>query len=759
MGGGAAGRARPWGRVVTERVVLVTAVGGGGVGEQLIKALRLAPRPYRIIGADVEARSLGLQEVDVPVLLPLASAPEYVETLHSVCARLGVQAIYPGSEPELVVLSAARARLAAAGIILFANSAEVIATGLDKARTAAFLTDHGFHPPRAVVVTSRDELAAVSFLPAVLKPNTSSGGSANVFVAQTQAELYLFGGYLLDSFTSCLAQEYVGDAESEYTVGVLSDLDGNLLHSIAVRRNILPAFSSRSKVKNRSGSPAFGAQLVVSNGISQGEIGPFPEVTQPCERIAAALGSRGPLNVQCRLVDGEVRVFEINPRFSGSASLRAMVGFNEPDLLYRRHVEGETVTSRFAYRSGRITRGLREVLVDPALEGAHLGAGDFRWTLPALPFIYRPLDTPSNGPGIPDALPLTLTVDPGIGLVRQVPEPAVALALERAYAAGSEIPGLMEGQGIGKEYAEDFLALLAEAAGTARLDGKRVLEIGCGTGYLLSRLKGLGAEVLGIEPGPQGQQGPAIYGVPVVRSWFPSEEIRGTFDLIVLYLVLEHVPDPAALLEAVRPRLAPGGRVAVMVPDVEPYLGEGDASILFHEHYSYFTAATLAATLRRLGTGAIQVRNSTLSRLLFSVFSLGNDATSPEPSSVAGSLALAHRFRGRVARTTRRLTDYLEEARDSREDVAIYVPGRFVNYLPLGGLPMRGIRFFDDSPALQGHYFPGIPIPVESLDDLIARPCPRVLIMSASFADTIKTRLLSRVPAATRVTTLGELLR
>ena len=739
--------------------MLVTAVGGGGVGEQLVKALRLAPRPYRIIGADVEARSLGLQEVDVPVLLPPASAREYVETLLSVCARLGVPAVYPGSEPELIVLSAARARFAALGIVLFVNRAEVIATGLDKARTAAFLTAHGFHPPRTLIVTSRDELAAVAFLPAVLKPNTSSGGSANVFVAQTQEELHRFGSYLLDNFTTCLVQEYVGDAASEYTVGVLSDLDGGLLHSIAVRRNILPAFSSRSKVKNRSGNPAFGAQLVVSNGISQGEIGPFPEVTEPCERIAAALGSRGPLNVQCRLVDGEVRVFEINPRFSGSASLRAMVGFNEPDLLYRRHVEGETLPGRFAYRSGRIARGLREILVDPALEGAQVAAGDFRWALPALPFVYRPLDTPSNGPGIPDALPLMLTVDPGSGLVRQVPEPAVALALERAYQSGSEIPGLMEGQGIGKEYAEDFLALLAGTAGTARLEGKRVLEIGCGTGYLLSRLKSLGAEVLGIEPGPQGQQGPTIYGVPVVRGWFPSEEIRGTFDLIVLYLVLEHVPDPAVLLEAIRPRLAPGGRVAVVVPDAEPYLGEGDASILFHEHYSYFTAATLGATLRQLGAGAIQVRNSPLSRLLFGRFSLGRDAESTEPRSLARSLALAHRFRARVARTTQRLTEYLGEARDSREDVAIYVPGRFVNYIPLGGLPTSGIRFFDDSPALQGRYFPGIPIPVESLDDLIARPCPRVLIMSASFADKIKTRLLSRAPTTTRVTTLGELLR
>lgn len=746
---------------MTARTVLVTAVGGGGVGEQLVKALRLAERGYRIVGADMDSASLGLQEVDVPVLLPPAAAPEYVETLLSLCARLGIRAVYPGSEPELVVLSEARERLVAAGLLLFANSPAVIAIGLDKGKTAAFLAAHGFQPPRSVVVRRPGDLSAVAFLPAILKPNTSGGGSSNVFVAQTTEELQLFGAYLLASYSSCLVQEYVGDPASEYTVGILSDLDGRLIDSIAVRRNILPAFSNRSRVANRTGNPAFGAQLVVSNGVTQGEIGKFPPVTEACERIAAALDSRGPLNLQCRLVEGEVRVFEINPRFSGSASLRALVGFNEPDLLYRRHVEGEHLAPPVPYRSGRITRGLREVLVDPALEGAELGTGDFRWTLPALPFIYRPLETPHNGAGIPDALPLTLTVAAGTGLVRQLPEPSVAAALQRAYAAGSEIPGLMAEQGIGKEYADDFLALLGDAMGASRYDGKRVLEIGCGTGYLLSRLQQLGADVIGIEPGPQGQTGPAKHGVSVVRGWFPSDEVKGPYDLVVLYLVLEHVPEPAVLLEAVRSRVAPGGSVALVVPDAEPFLAEGDASILFHEHYSYFSAATLAATLRATGAGTIQIRQSSLSRLLCAVFRFDAGAANPAApdQSLAGSLALAHHFRKTVARTTARLAAYLAEAHAHGEQIAIYVPGRFVNYIALGDLDFDDLRFFDDSPALHGRYFPGVRIAVESLEDLVVRPCPRVLVMSTSFGARIKARLLPLLPAATRLTTLAELLQ
>ena len=745
---------------MSRRVVLITAVGGGGVGEQLLKALRLADRPYCIVGADAQARSLGLVEADVPVILPFANAADYVDSVLSVCARLGVRAVYPGSEPELLVLARARARFAEAGVVLFANTDAVLATGLDKSLTASFLAEHGFRSPRSMLVTPETALDTVP-LPAILKPNTGGGGSANTFVAQDEGELRLFATFLLASYPSFLAQEYVGTAEDEFTVGVLSDLDGQLIHSIAVRRNIMSAFSNRSKVKNRSGNDKLGSQLVVSNGVSQGEIGPFPEVTSVCERMAAALGSRGPLNIQCRLVDGDALVFEINPRFSGTASLRALVGFNEPDLLYRRHVENETLTARFSYRSGYITRGLREVLIEPVLESAAVGRGDFRWRLDALPFIYRPLDTPSNGGGLPDSLPLTVTVDGDTGLVRQVPDAAVDAALARAYDAGSEVPGVMEAHGIGKEYADDFLSLLA-GAGLSRLDGKTALEVGCGTAYLLARLKELGASVVGIEPGPHGQEGAALHGVKVVRGFFPSPAIEGTFDLVVLYLVLEHLPDPSVLLAAVRAHVAPGGQVAIVVPDCEAFLEDGDASVLFHEHFSYFTAASLAATLRKVGATRIRVRRSSLSKLLFATFSFGGDHAPedvPFDRPLVSSLALAHGFRAAVSRTSGKLAAYLAEARGLGESVAVYVPGRFVNYVPLVGLSVDGLRFFDDSTATHGRYFPGIPVAVESGDALVAKPTQRVLVMSTSFGRKIKTRLAPKLPPATRITTLDELLR
>jgi carbamoyl-phosphate synthase large subunit len=114
-------------------------------------------------------------------------------------------------------------------------------------------------------------------------------------------------------------------------------------------------------VTNRSGRAELGPTLIISSGISQGDIGPFPDVVRECRDMAVALGCTAAVNMQCRLVGGRPSIFEINPRFSGTTSLRAMAGYNEPEELLRCAVLGEPPRRDFPYRSGHIYRGLQEV--------------------------------------------------------------------------------------------------------------------------------------------------------------------------------------------------------------------------------------------------------------------------------------------------------------------------------------------------------------------------------------------------------------
>lgn len=342
--------------------ILVTAIGGGGVGEQVLKALRMAGR-YRIVGSDIRSRCPQFALVDEAVRLPSANAPEYLDALLSVSAKLGVRAIIPGSELELSLMSKSRNALEDAGLFLPINPADVIEICMNKVATAEFLTAQGFLPPWSVRVRGLDDLVGIDQFPVILKPATGGGGSRDCFIAQSRRQLELVAEYILTSGAELMVQEYVGTPDQEYTVGVLHDMDGGFVNSIALRRLIQGQLHTRVRVPNRTGRTDLGEELIISSGVSHGYVGEFPDVTGPCERIAAAMGSRGPLNVQCRLVDGEVRVFEINPRFSGTTSIRAMVGFNEPDLLLRRHLLGEELEVRFAYQSALVLRSLTEDFV------------------------------------------------------------------------------------------------------------------------------------------------------------------------------------------------------------------------------------------------------------------------------------------------------------------------------------------------------------------------------------------------------------
>lgn len=342
--------------------VLVTGIGGGGHGEQVLKALKLSGR-YFIVGTDIHGECSNRNKVDQFKVLPRADAPEYLDELIALAQRYHCKAVFHGSEAEMMVLSQRSSELKAADIYVPVNPPSVMKICQDKAATMAFLSAQGFRVPFFREICSAADLRCFDHFPAVIKPSQDGGGSSNVIIVQNSVELELFGNYLLGLYDRLVLQEYVGTPEHEYTVGVLSGSDGVLLNSIAIRRVIGSALTTSANVPNRSDRKELGERLVISSGVSQGYIVDAPEIRKQSERIAEALNARAPINIQCRFVNGAVMPFEVNPRFSGTTSLRAMVGYNEPDILFRRDVLGEKIEPYFSYNHGLILRSLCEQII------------------------------------------------------------------------------------------------------------------------------------------------------------------------------------------------------------------------------------------------------------------------------------------------------------------------------------------------------------------------------------------------------------
>ena len=140
----------------------------------------------------------------------------------------------------------------------------------------------------------------------------------------------------------------------------------------------------------------------------------------------------------------------------------------------------------------------------------------------------------------------------------------------------------------------------------ARLDeyippGRRsVLDFGCGTGPWLNMLQDAGWQTCGIEPSSDAA---------FVRHQ-RLEDIPGDqrFDLVVAYHVLEHLPDPLAILKQLAASLRTGGLLFVSVPRLDKVMEHRDARYCLSppHHIVSFTEACLRCLLARAGFEVVE---------------------------------------------------------------------------------------------------------------------------------------------------------
>jgi len=96
----------------------------------------------------------------------------------------------------------------------------------------------------------------------------------------------------------------------------------------------------------------------------------------------------------------------------------------------------------------------------------------------------------------------------------------------------------------------------------------RLLDIGCGNGAFLQRAIEMGWQVQGVEPDPVAVGVCHGIGLSVIQGDAFSDELKeGSFDVITMSHVLEHVADPSALLERAYRLLKPGGWLWIAVPN------------------------------------------------------------------------------------------------------------------------------------------------------------------------------------------------
>lgn len=164
-------------------------------------------------------------------------------------------------------------------------------------------------------------------------------------------------------------------------------------------------------------------------------------------------------------------------------------------------------------------------------------------------------------------------------------------------------------------------ALIVDLVGRDR----RVLDVGCASGYVGETLKHRGCTVAGVEYDAEAAQlAKAVLDEVVVGDVGELDLVghfgRASFDAVVFGDVLEHVVDPVSVLRASRPLLAPGGAVVISIPNVAHgavrlSLMSGrfeyrPLGLLDDTHLRFFTRDTVDDLLSEAGFVAVDVRRT-----------------------------------------------------------------------------------------------------------------------------------------------------
>ena len=139
--------------------------------------------------------------------------------------------------------------------------------------------------------------------------------------------------------------------------------------------------------------------------------------------------------------------------------------------------------------------------------------------------------------------------------------------------------------------------------------GGRALDVGAAAGFCMAVLRERGFDTYGVEVSPviaaygQGELG---FGDRIfVGTLADAPFAAGSFDLVSMWDLVEHVPDPVALLVRARELLAPGGRLVLETQDLDSrfarLLGQRWHHFKHAEHIYHFNPSSIRRLLAEAG--------------------------------------------------------------------------------------------------------------------------------------------------------------
>jgi SAM-dependent methyltransferase len=296
-----------------------------------------------------------------------------------------------------------------------------------------------------------------------------------------------------------------------------------------------------------------------------------------------------------------------------------------------------------------------------------------------------------------------------------------------------------------QQYASDLADLLVKRY---ELQGKTILEIGCGKGdflrLLCSRGKNRG---IGFDPSYVPAIADVDSDVAFVPEFYSDKHVDREADFICCRHVLEHVANPAGFVANVRKGAGQPGRGAATVffevPNALYMLRGGGVWDAIYEHCSYFSPSSLACLFERQGLTVRRVEKKFGGQFLTIEASPGAPAnTGPRLTSglMTAAEAFSAAFHDKVESWRQRLAEWHQAGRR----VVVWGAGSkamtFMNALRR----TQPISYVIDINARKaGMFAAGVGLPVAPPEVLKSEPADVIIVMNPNYESEIRARVRS----------------
>lgn len=319
----------------------------------------------------------------------------------------------------------------------------------------------------------------------------------------------------------------------------------------------------------------------------------------------------------------------------------------------------------------------------------------------SVPFFIGPV-APRTNIDVPSTMSFNLGVHPKYAIPVLLVTEEIRALLSKVYSYGSMVSTPLGETELSRDRMHEVLDnLLALFKGNIK--GVRFLEIGSGNGTLLNELKVRGADVTGIEIGPQGEKAVKKYALRIIKEPLRPHFFKNKFDCIFSYGCLEHIIELDEFFSASRDCLKGGGLFFHAVPNSEIYFNSGGFGHLAHEHVNYFTKQNAIRLLNSQGFCSARAYTSAAGNELF-ILGYNNPAA---------KLAWPGENRRFILEETKKIKAYsrklntkikkvvvaLEKMQSKNESIGFYAGG-FEYSIFLKNF--NKIRYFDSDPYKHG---------------------------------------------------------